>query len=367
MIKELFYSVYALLFNISRKIFKVKPNRIVFVSMHNESFNDSLGAVKSEIEKSGKFETVFITRRDLDVKLSNVPRVLNFFFIKSQKLATAKYVFLNDNFMPMARLNFSGEAVITQLWHAEGVFKKFGLAIPQPESVRKNEIGGNGKLTHVVCSSENVVPFYAEAFGVSEEKVLPIGAPRADILLSDNGKARAALEEKYPSLKGKKLVLYAPTFRDEGNEQILSHFKIDEFNASLGDEYALLVRFHPQIHPNVKDTLGAVNVTEYDNVCELVCACDVLVTDYSSICMDFSLLDKKTVFFAYDLDEYNTQRSFYFDYESYVPGEVAKTMSEVIEAIKRDFDKEKNERFKRFNFDFFDKNNSKRVIEQIIK
>lgn len=370
MIKKLLYGIYAILFNISRLLFRIKENRIVFVSMHNENFNDSLGAVKKEIEKTGEFETVFITRRDLDVKLSNVPRVFEFFFVKSRKLATAKYVFLNDNFMPMAKLNFRDEAVITQLWHAEGVFKKFGLAINQPDDVRKNEIGGNSKLTYVVCSSESVVPYYAEAFGVDEKKVLPLGAPRVDFLLSENNsdKARENLEKQFPSIKNKKLVLYAPTFRNDrqANEDILTHFEIDRFNEELGNEYALLVRFHPQIHPDIKALKGAVNVTDYNNVCELVSACDVLVTDYSSICMDFSLLSKKTVFFAYDLESYDRERSFYFDYESYVPGEVARTTDEVIEAIKKDFDSEKNERFRSFNFDYIDCNNAKRIKEKII-
>lgn len=370
MIKKLLYSVYALFFNLSRLLFPIKENRVVFVSMHNENFNDSLGAVCREIEKQKEFETVYITRRDLDIKPSNVFRVMGFFLSKSRKLATAKYVFLNDNFMPMAKLNFKDEAVITQLWHAEGVFKKFGLAIKQPDDIRKNEIEGNKRLTYVVCSSKAVVPYYAQAFGVEESKVLPLGAPRADYLLKEGNaeKAKEKLQSLYPQLRNKKLVLYAPTFRDEKekNGEILNAFDAEKISRELGDDYALLIRLHPQIHPQQRAIKTATDVTEYGDVRELVLACDVLVTDYSSICMDFALLSKKCVFFAYDLESYIESRDFYFDYEAYVPGKVARTADEVAVAIKAPAETKKCESFKEFNFDFTDCNSAERVIKRIM-
>ena len=129
--KEFFYSLYALFFNISVRLFKLKENRVCFLSMHNEGFCDSLGSVW---EKLGKMrpdmEAVFITREDLSVK--NPLRLVSFFLVKSRLLATSKYVFLNDTFMPMGKLDFKNDAVITQLGHAEGAFKKFGFHISQP-------------------------------------------------------------------------------------------------------------------------------------------------------------------------------------------------------------------------------------------
>ena len=91
---------------------------------------------------------------------------------------------------------------------------------------------------------------------------------------------------------------------------------------------------------------GATDVTQYPDVRQLVLYCDVLVTDYSSICMDFSLLCKKTVFYAWDLENYIRDRDFYFDYESFVPGFIAETPDELIKAINADFDEERNDRFR---------------------
>ncbi len=365
--KKLFYSLYALLFNISRLLFPLKKNRAAFVSMHNENFRDSLGCVYEKMKEKGGFEFVLITRQDLSLK--NIRGLLSFFFVKSRLLATSEYVFLNDNFMPMGKLNFRKEAVITQLWHAEGVFKKFGMHIPQSPDLRKRELEGNRKLTYVVCSSEGIRDIYAEAFAVKKEQVLCLGAPRADFLFNSENKEKAVrkLHELYPHTKGKRVVLYAPTFRDnpERNKDILSMFRTEDLKALLGDDYCIFVRLHPQIHVEAGQLTDAVDVTDYEDVRELVLFADVLITDYSSICMDFSLLNKKTVFYAYDLEEYIKERDFYFDYEDYVPGEVARTLEELAVKVKGGFDEEKNNRFRNFNFTYPDSESSERVVRYI--
>lgn len=367
--KSLFYSLYAIFFNLSARIFPLKENRVCFLSMHNEGFCDSLGCVCEKLgEIKGDMEKVFITRRDLTSK--NPLKLLSFFLVKSRLLATSKYVFLNDNFLPMGRLNFKKDAVITQMWHAEGAFKKFGFHINQPEEVRRAEKAANEKLTYVVCSGEGVKEIYAGAFGVKKQQVLALGAPRCDYLLTEGNaeKAKKELSELYPETKGKKVVLYAPTFRDtkEENLAILKMLDTKKFTEELGEEYVLFIKLHPQVNEG-GSVENAVNVTNYDDVRKLALFCDVLITDYSSICMDFSFLNKKTVFFAYDLEKYTADRDFYFDYEAYVPGKVARTFDECIEAIRADFDSEKNERFKNQNFSFFDDGSAQRVIEAIIK
>ena len=367
--KNLFYTLYALLFNISRAIFPLKKNRVAFVSMHNENFCDALGAVRDEMESRGGYDFVYITRQDLS--LSNPLKAVSFFLFKSRLLATAEYVFLNDNFLPMGKLNFRKEAIITQLWHAEGAFKKFGLHIPQNDALRKAEIAANKKLTYVICSSESVRKIYAEAFGVDESKVLPLGAPRVDYLKNERNREDATREihQNFPQTKNKKILLYAPTFRGEEkrDNEILKNFSINEIKEKLGEEYEIFIRLHPQIHISERETLGATDVTDFYDVRKLILASDVLVTDYSSICMDFAFLQKKTVFFAYDLDWYTENRDFYFDYESFVPGAVAKSTDELISAIKGDFQKERNDSFREFNFSFFDGESAKRVVNRICK
>ena len=375
--KKLFYSLYALFFNASRLLFPLKKNRIAFVAPHHGGNADSLGILRSYAEEKGGYDIVTISTSDLKIDLSSarnavssVLKAIGFFTVKAKALATAKYVFLNDNFMPMASLNFSKEAVITQLWHAEGAFKKFGLSAPLTDDVREREKKCSEKLTYIICSSKNVVPIYAEAFGVDENKILPLGTPRIDMLLCgrDVNKIRADFDSKHPECKGKKLVLYAPTFRDdpETDKNIVTNIDADLFNSKLGEEYSLIIKLHPQIHSG-KAVKGAVDVTEGHDINDLTLICDVLITDYSSVCMDFALLSKPCIFFAFDLEAYKKERSFYFEYENYVPGPVIRDFSSVTEEIKNPRkNEEKLRSFRDFNFDYIDCNNTERVFERII-
>ncbi len=373
--KKFFYSLYAVFFNICR-IFPVNKNRVAFVAPHNGGEKDSLGVMRSYIQKNGKYDIVNISTRDLQLDFSGFRPLIasclkaaGFFTLKAKALATAKYVFLNDNFMPMADLNFSPEAIITQLWHAEGAFKKFGLSAPLTGDVAEREKKCSEKLTYVVCSSKNVVPVYSEAFGIDENKILPLGSPRIDLLLSgrNTDEIRNAFDLLHPECKGKKLILYAPTFREnaENDKKLLDNIDMKAFAEQLGDEYCLLIKLHPQINSS-GPVNGAVDVTKGHDIGELTLICDMLITDYSSACMDFALLSKPCVFFAFDLEEYEKERSFYFNYEEYVPGEVAKNFDEVIGAIKNPRNsEEKLLSFRDFNFDYIDCGNAERIYNHI--
>ena len=371
--KNLFYSLYALFFNISR-IFPIKKNRVALVAPHNGGSNDSLGVLKAFLEEKGGYDIVFISTNDLKLDFSGISALIKsclkaagFFTFKAKALATSKFVFLNDNFMPMASLKFSKEAVVTQLWHAEGAFKRFGLSAPLTEEIREREKRCSERLDYVVCTSKNVVPIYAEAFGVDESKILPLGSPRTDRLFNnDIEKLRAEFDRKHPECKEKKLILFAPTFRDsaEKDAALLSGIDTEEFSRELPG-YALLTKLHPQIHSS-KPIDGATDVTKED-IGMLTLICDSVITDYSSVCMDFALLSKPCFFYAFDLEEYEDERSFYFDYESYVPGPVAKDFDTLIENIKNPRNsEEKLHSFRDFNFDYIDSDNTKRIFENII-
>ena len=371
--KNLFYSLYALFFNISR-IFPIKKNRVALVAPHNGGSNDSLGVLKAFLEEKGGYDIVFISTNDLKLDFSGISALIKsclkaagFFTFKAKALATSEFVFLNDNFMPMASLKFSKEAVVTQLWHAEGAFKRFGLSAPLTEEIREREKRCSERLDYVVCTSKNVVPIYAEAFGVDESKILPLGSPRTDRLFNnDIEKLRAEFDRKHPECKGRKLILFAPTFRDsaEKDAALLSGIDTEEFSRELPG-YALLTKLHPQIHSS-KPIDGATDVTKED-IGMLTLICDSVITDYSSVCMDFALLSKPCFFYAFDLEEYEDERSFYFDYESYVPGPVAKDFDTLIENIKNPRNsEEKLHSFRDFNFDYIDSDNTKRIFENII-
>lgn len=361
--KELFYRLFAFFFNTAPK--KIKPNRVALISPHNASFNDSLGVLRDEFEKHGGYEILLISHEDF----SSPKKALIFFTKKARQLAGAKYIFLNDNFMPLGLLDFDSSVKVVQLWHAEGAFKKFGLDIEQPEAIRRRELAANSKLSFVVCSSPSVAPIYEGAFGVKPEQVLPIGSLRADALLKckDSAQIRAKLEEQFPQCKGKKIVLYAPTFRDdpESDARFFDWFDIKRFNEELGQTHCLFVRLHPQVHKSF-DLSGAVDVTGWASANELTLAADMLITDYSSICMDFVLLGKPCFFFAPDMQQYISRRPIYFDYKNYVPGKVSENMNELVSDIQSGADTARQEEFARFNLSMVDGNSTQRLWELVM-
>lgn len=363
--KKVFYRILAIIFNFFRALFPLKANRVTLLSPHNASFNDSLGEIRKELKKRGEYDFNCISHGDFSSPL----KAIAFFTVKTFKFATSKYVFMNDNFMPMGFLNFRKEAVLVQLWHGEGAFKQFGLSIELPKEIRELELAADKKLSFVICSAEGVRHIYASAFGIDESRVLPLGSPRADALLnaSNAKELRADFEEKHPQCKGKKIVLYAPTFRDDpkSDAEFLKLFDCEKFTQALGDEYCLLIRLHPQVHGAARLD-GAIDVTDYKSVNELTLISDMLITDYSSICMDFVLLDKPCVFFAPDMEEYLARRPVYYDYETFVPGEIVRNTDELIAAVKNAKADKKLEEFKKLNLEAVDGKSCQRILDRII-
>ena len=360
--KKILWFVFALFFNICRAL-PVNPKRVTFLAPHRGGAHDSLSELARRLESRGGYEIVRVNSSP-----SGIAEALRFFFVSPAKLATSKYIFLNDNFMPMASLRFSPQTVITQLWHGEGAFKKFGLLINLPGDIRQRAVKAGKKLSFVICTSENVKEIYAKAFGTDRDRVIPLGSPRLDYLLAgaDREKLLEDFYSEFPSCRGKKLVLYAPTFRDntEDDSAILSHIDADAFSEAAGDEYALLVKLHPQVHSSTPGS-GVIDVTDLDTG-NLAVISDILITDYSSVCMDFAVLDKPCIFYAYDLEKYEHDRSFCFGYRDYVPGEVFADFGSVIQAVKNPRNAEKLRRFRDFNFDYIDSRNSDRIIDYVM-
>lgn len=360
--KTLFYKIFALFFNICRVV-PVKENRVVLLAPHPGGSHDSTGAVEDYLKEKDGYELIRI-----NVPRSGIKNYIRFFLRDSRLLASAKYIFLNDNFMPMADLHFSKEAIITQLWHGEGAFKKFGLLTDIEPTVAQRLKKCTSKLTYITCTSENVRDIYADAFGANREKILPLGSPRLDYLLKKQD--TEALKEKFYNdfshCKGKKLVLYAPTFRDtpERDKALLNSVDLKQWSKEIGDEYALLIKLHPRIH-NADIPADGTDVTGLDTA-ELTLICDMLITDYSSICMDFALLKKPCIFYAPDLEEYEKERSFCNGYEDYVPGPVITDFRDIPEAVRSGKVDEKADKFLKFNFDYIDCKNTERILKVIL-
>lgn len=369
------HKIYAKIFNILRK-FPQKNNKITLLTNKNHSFEANLEYIAKELDNrndSGKnYEYKFIPKDSLS-------------FANIRDFASSKYVFLVDNFFPLAFMNVEGMKWV-QLWHGTGLFKKFGYDLLNDEDKKIMEMFAP-KIDLVSVSSENVADIYARNFYVDKSKVKPFGVPRNDFYdeehLSDDylSNLRESFEKDYPQLKGKKLVLYAPTFReDPKNNAVFDYFDVEKFLNELGDEYALAIRLHPNYKrfcdeehnidlEDLTNRYDIINFTGFKDEQKLLILADILVADYSSIMVDYTILKKPAILFDYDLEDYlYKERGFYFDYEEMVPGRIVYNIDELIEAIKEeDFRLEKMDEFLKFQFGEFKPNSSKLILDYILE
>ena len=152
------------------------------------------------------------------------------------------------------------------------------------------------------------------------------------------------LLSKYPELVDKKIILYAPTFRGDNlsssyNDKAFDFLKLKEV---FGNEYALLVKLHPLVAISLKfsekeqkELSGFLfDISKTVLIDTALSSADILIADYSSLIFEYALLKRPMVFYAYDLEAYDSTRSFYYPYESFVPGKIAKNTEELIEALK---------------------------------
>ena len=339
--------------------------------VHQSKFQGNLRYIWEELKQRDNFECTLISSDEY--RSGTLKSLLYLFLVKSRHLATSQYIFLNDNFLPLAFMNVHPDAVVVQLWHAAGAFKKFGLSTPTNPNLVELEKKIALRLDYVVVSSQNVAPYYMEAFGVEKGKVLPLGIPRTDYYFQDHDleSLRDKFEKLYPASKNKKLVLYAPTFREDPklDKNLLKNLDLELFQEELGDEYVLAVRLHPQINQKQKLAPGVIDLTGYPDEKELLLLSDILITDYSSIMVEYAILEKPVIFYPYDLEFYDFyERGFYQDYHELVPGPIARTNEELIAIIKEnkyDFDKIRD--FKKSQFDHWDGKSSPRVVDYLIK
>ena len=151
------HKIFGFIFNLFSKS-KVNDNQIAFVVDDKNSFKGNFQYIKREFSKRGDFDFVFFNKNSLSI--SNI-----------KKLAKSKYIFLNDNFLAIAFMNFNKDSKIFQLWHAPGAFKKFAAS----SSDNKEEIAviakASKKTDYLFITSENIKGFYRDAFRIDENKI----------------------------------------------------------------------------------------------------------------------------------------------------------------------------------------------------
>ncbi|MCT2535127.1 CDP-glycerol glycerophosphotransferase family protein [Aquibacillus koreensis] len=357
MVRELVISSYLFIFRIFFNLFKLFPQKekTTFVA----SFGDNIDYVIHELKQLNDDEIVILKKTScrVDFSTDESQKVLDFettnliHFVQSiYHIATSKVVFIDNYFGFLSVTDFKPNVVCVQLWHAAGAIKQFGLLDPsivnRSERARQRFIDVYSRFTYVVVGSEKMSSIFRSSFGVQNENILRTGIPRTDFFFNKKlvNDIKHSLHESYPIINDKKVIMYAPTYRDSQLNSANIALEIETMYQELGDDYVLFLRLHPAIKGKFDNKYPefVYDLSDYEDINHLLLVTDLLITDYSSIPFEYSLLGKPMIFFTYDLESYTNERGFWEDFESNLPGPIARTTEEVIQQIQSNqFDMDK--------------------------
>ena len=348
------------------KPFRLKENRITFISNRRNSISGNYESIYAELIKDKNIDIKTV----LDTKESFISC-----FKYGYYLASSKVILIDDYIRSVYEIRKRKDNYLIQVWHACGAFKAFGFSRLSKEGCWSQDSRSHRTYDYCLVSSRKVAKHYAEAFGMNVDRVIATGVPRTDIFFDEAYKReiRAKIFSAYPMLKDKKVILFAPTFRGsskkEGN---YPHYRFDykKIFESFGDEYRIIIKHHPHVNnkPVIENEYKdrVIDLSKHEELNELLFVTDILITDYSSVIFEAALLDIPMLFYAFDLDEYISRRGFYCEYISFIPGKLVENMDEIIDALLAgDFEADKIIEFKKDFFDDLDGKSGKRASEFI--
>lgn len=351
--------------------YKKNGKKILFMSETRSPISGNLKAIDERI-KERKLDKYYQLDYSFRKVLQEKKSVLSWLKLTT-KLAKADYVFVDD-YAPIFSFLTLRNTKLIQVWHAGVGFKSVGYARFGKEGSPYPYESAHRKYDYVTVASKKLIPIYQEVFGLSKEHFIVTGLPRLDGYFEKMEQVKNKLYDKYPSLKNKKIILFAPTYRGEGQKDAYYDFsKIDlkKLYQVCKDKYVVLFKFHPFIRNKIeidnKYEKILKDVSEYSDINELFYITDILITDYSSNIYEFSLFEKPILFYDYDMEEYSILRGVHDNLEN-SPGDVCKTFDELLLKLQEEnYSIDKVKKFKRDNMDYFDSKSSDRVIDTIIK
>lgn len=351
-------------FSILSKRLPVKK-RLVYLMSFPKNEN---GFLKTFMEQNSNIEVVLLYDENckeeakafekMGAKIYLMTSTIPFLKTAISELMQAKVIVCDNYFPLLAGFYPKKETTIIQLWHANGAIKRFGLE--DPTAMKRSFLDRKRfkqvykRFDEYIVGSEYMGKVFQNSYGASEKQIIPMGYPRSDVYFNEKviESNRTHFFEVYPQLKDKKIILYAPTYREDP----IDGYPLDipmMFN-ELGQDYVILMKKHPKsLEHVVIDGYNEFFYADLDGFKteELMMVTDYLITDYSSVPFDFTLMKnaKKIIFYWYDQNDYENKTGIQKEFIECVPGEIVHIMDEVIAAIKTEDKKVFNEFNQKWN------------------
>lgn len=344
-------ALYKLCFKLLGKL-PVKKDLIVFESFLGKQYSDSPRAIFEYMQENKLNNRMYwsFDRRNIEKfdKRSEVKAVKRFSLRWLYLMARANYWVTNSR-LPLW-IPKPSHTIYIQTWHGTPL-KRLAADMDQvkmpgtnTKKYKRNFLKEASKWDYLISPNEYSTEIFKRAFNF-DGKILESGYPRNDFLVnSNNEEMKKNIKEGAQLPLNKKVILYAPTWRDnqfygKGKYKFDLNMDFSKLKKELGEEYIIILRLHYLVAENLdlSEYKGFIfDLSNHEDIRELYLISDILITDYSSVFFDYANLKRPMIFYVYDLEDYRDNlRGFYFDFESKAPGPLLKSTTQIIQEVKR--------------------------------
>ena len=332
-IQAVYRVVMSFVFKVWGLFVKTDRNLVLFVSFMGSNFNDSPKAIYDYLKSHSDYKDYRCLWAFEDPsKFPELDSVKIDTFAYFKIALKAKYWITNTNIERGLHFKKKNQKYLNT-WH--------GIAL----KYIGNDVAGRrdfnfNTVDHLCVCGDYDERVYKSAFRAKESSYLKCGLPRNEALWEATSEQKDEFREKLDIPADKKVILYAPTWREstDGGKsyEIKPPINFDIWKRELGDEYVVLFRAHHQTTSvlGVRFDEFVRDVSSYPTVNNLMIAADILITDYSAIAFDYSILCRPIFCYAYDYDEYRAERGMYFEIDEKYPNKSCRTEEELLSRIK---------------------------------
>jgi CDP-glycerol glycerophosphotransferase len=323
-------ALYSLYFSVGSTLLKfykcfIKPDEdlFLFVSFGGKKFDDSPRAIYERMMCDERFKNKKFIWAFLHPENINLPqeRKVKIDTLEFYRCALKARVWITNSSVERG-LSFKGKRTfVFNTWHGSAI-KKLGSDLSVTNDGFKSK--GKSKTDIMAAQGDFDVEVFSRAFSLPQDVFRITGLPRNDVLSKYDKKHLSEIRESLHFNDNKKVILYAPTYReyefDNNGAFLKTPVDIKKWERLLGDKYILLFRAHHAVSKYMKivDNDFIRDVSKYPKLEDLMIASDILISDYSSILFDYSIMDKPMICFCYDFDKYEQERGMYFDIRDYL-------------------------------------------------
>ena len=353
----------------------IRQKTMLFCSFGGRNFDDSPKAIYNEVCQRKEFEGweliwAFVNPDEFEIPRGKKIKIDTVAFFHS--LLYSKVMVSNSGMNRGVGLRRKG-TVRVETWHGTPLKKICGEENQTGFSNHRKKRREKDSETIRCAQSAYDQEIFERIFHAEKSAILLCDLPRNDALCQFVADEKNRIKDGLGIAREKKVILYAPTYREYATDITKNTPPIDvnKWESMLGNSYVLLIRAHYVVAKamSIKESSFVKNVSEYPSLNDLYAISDLLISDYSSVYFDYSILDRPILCFAYDRKEYEEKRGLYLNLDKVLPCPVDYDEDALLNHIKNMNYDEACARTKAFHECYAPHagNASKKVVDEILR